>query len=251
MTCADVRTLLHVYADGELDPVRSLGVAEHLGNCPCCGQAFGALQALRGVLAQEPLRHTAPAALHREIRSSLRATERAEAPRRLPWWLLAVAASVALVALLGWWAFQTGPRSSGEDRLAHDVLTNHIRSLMLDLHLVDMKSSDRHILKPWFQGKLNFAPTVVDLADRGFPLVGARLDYLDDRRVAAIVYRRRDHLINLFLWPSASGADQAPQALERQGYHLLHWSAGGMTGWAVSDLNSVELEEFARLVLQR
>ena len=169
----------------------------------------------------EPLRYTAPPDLYQEVRSSLRAAERAGAPRRLPWLLPALAASVALAALVGWWAYRTQAPLSRDDRLAYDIVTNHVRSLILEPHLLDVKSSNRHIIKPSFQGKLNFAPTVVDLADRECPLIGARLGFLDDRRVAAIVYRRRDHLINLYTWPSAPGADRAPRVLERQGYHLV------------------------------
>jgi anti-sigma factor RsiW len=246
MTCADLRKVLHAYADGELDPARSLEVEEHLAGCPDCGRTCGGLRALQDLVAQGPLRFTPPPDLYGAIRSSLRAAERAGAPRRLPWRWLALAASVALVSLATWWAFRVGLPAAGE-RLTREVAANHVRSLM-EKHLLDVESSDRHTVKPWFLGKLNFAPPVPDLADQGFPLVGGRLDYLDDRVVAALVYRRRQHVINLFVWPSAPGADAAARPGEWQGYHLAHWSAGGMTFWAVSDLNAQELHEFARLV---
>jgi anti-sigma factor RsiW len=156
---------------------------------------------------------------------------------------------VVLVSLATWWAFWVGPHAAGE-RLAREVAASHVRSLM-EQHLLDVESSDRHSVKPWFLGKLTFAPPVPDLAEQGFPLLGGRLDYLDDRVVAALVYRWRQHVINLFVWPSAAGADAAVRPGEWRGYHLVHWSAGGLTFWAVSDLNAPELHEFARLVREK
>ncbi len=115
-------------------------------------------------------------------------------------------------------------------------------------HLVDVESSDQHTVKPWFEGKLDFAPSVPDLTEQGFVLVGGRLDYLDDRPAAALVYRRRKHVINLFIWRSDNGADAPTRVVNRQGFHLLGWTRGGLTYWAVSDLNERELNEFVRLV---
>jgi anti-sigma factor RsiW len=246
MTCADVRHFLHVYADGELDPVRSLEVEEHLRMCSACTQACDGLRALRGVLARGPLRYAAPPRLHKGIRTALRAAERAETPRRLPWRLLAVAACVALAAPAAWWGVTRLGPSFDEERLAHAVAVGHLRSLM-EQHLLDVPSSDRHTVKPWFRGKLDVAPPVPDLAEHGFVLVGGRLDYLDDRPVAAIVYRKRKHIINLFVWAAPAGNAEAVWT-EWRGYHLVHWSTGGSTCWAVSDLNAAELQEFARLV---
>jgi anti-sigma factor RsiW len=246
MTCADTRTLLQIYTDGELDPVRSLEVEGHLRQCPACQGACSGLRALRGVLGQAPLRYTATERLHKHIRASLRAAERAETSRRGPWRWLAVAASLALVAFTGW----SLAKIWGREDLAREVVASHVRSLMAE-HLLDVPSADQHTVKPWFRGKLNFAPPVHDLADRDFHLVGGRLDYLEDRPVAALVYQRRQHLINLFVWPAAGGTDLGSRALQRQGYNLVHWSSGGMTWWAVSDLNAQELQEFARLVQEQ
>jgi len=131
-----------------------------------------------------------------------------------------------------------------------EIVSGHVRSLMAD-HLTDVASSDKHTVKPWFDGKLDFSPAVVDLADHGFPLVGGRLDYLGSRSVAALVYARQKHFINLFVWPSTREGDLGEPKSSRHGFHLIHWNAAEMSYWAVSDLNPAELEEFAGLIRNR
>ncbi len=162
------------------------------------------------------------------------------------WRSLAVAASLVVVALGSWrLALQ---RAAGET-LADDVLTSHIRSLMPG-HLTDVLSSDQHTVKPWFNGRLDFSPPVYDFSGRGYPLLGGRLDYVNGRGVAALVYGRRQHLINVFLWPAADRSAAAPSTRTRQGYHLLHWAAADYTYWVVSDLGLPELGDFAGLLRQ-
>jgi anti-sigma factor RsiW len=163
---------------------------------------------------------------------------------RAPVRWLALAASLAVVALGSW---QLGVNRAGGQALADQVLASHVRSLMSG-HLTDVISSDQHTVKPWFNGKLDFSPPVYDFAGRGYPLIGGRLDYLGGRPVAALVYGRRQHLINVFLWPATSGPAGGSDVTIRQGYHLLHWTAPDYAYWVVSDLGLAELREFTRLM---
>jgi anti-sigma factor RsiW len=246
--CAEARQLLHGYADGELDLVRSLEVEEHLRECSACAEALSRQQALRTALRQEALYHRAPARLARHLRSTLRQTHR---PRRtlrpLQVRPLAVAASLALAALLAWVVVHVLPLPGAEDQLKHEIVSAHVRSLLAE-HLLDVASSDQHTVKPWFKGRTDFSPPVKQLADEGYALVGGRLDYLNNRTVAALVYQRRLHVINLFIWPATGGADTGSGMMTLQSYHLCHWTRAGLTYWAVSDLNEEELLAFVRLV---
>jgi anti-sigma factor RsiW len=146
--------------------------------------------------------------------------------------------------------FQTLNATNRQEALAGEVLSSHIRSLMVD-HLEDVASTDQHTVKPWFDGKLDFSPTVVDLSPEGFPLIGGRLDYLDNRAVTALVYQRQKHVINLFAWPTPTDADTGTSLVTQQGYHLIHWAQSGTTYWAVSDLETGELQTFVHLIQNR
>ena len=139
------------------------------------------------------------------------------------------------------------PSASSEDLFAKEIVSAHVRSMMTDNHLTDVISTDQHTVKPWFEGKLDFAPLVVDLASRGFTLKGGRLDYIGNRPVAALVYQRRQHAINLFIFPSDE-SETGNKMLARQGFNLVHWDKGGMAFWAVSDMNLAELQEFAQAI---
>jgi anti-sigma factor RsiW len=249
VNCQEAQTLLHAYVDGELELSGNLEIEQHLQTCTACAEAHARLKALRVTLQSEVPYYAAPRPLRSKVQAALRqaGVRRRARPLATPRWL-ALAACVAVI-LIGGWTLATvlTPRRDG-DTLVREVVAAHIRSLMLDKHQLDVESSDRHTVKPWFKGKIDFAPTVQDLSAQGFPLIGGRLDYLDNRAVAALVYKRREHPINLFMWPvnPASGAPQG--TLDRQGYHLVHWTQAGMNYWAISDLDVRELEEFGRLL---
>ena len=199
------------------------------------------------LVARDATYHRAPEGLRERIRASLAQEERTYA-RETQWWRWGgMAASLVIASLLTWNGVLLQARGGDEDRLAADVSTAHIRSLMADNHLNDVVSTDRHTVKPWFQGKLDFAPNVVDLAEAGYPLTGGRLDYLNGRHVAALTYRHRLHVINLFEWPSSAGGDRAPEVLSRQGYALVHWKRAGLEYWAITDGAPADLLEFAKL----
>jgi len=232
--------------DGELDPLRNLEIEQHLQHCAVCSQSYKADQALQTAVKTGAQYFPAPADLRKRIQSSVRQVGKSQRTLPvMPWRWLAVAASVVFVVILAWALIPRG--LDAEQLVAQEVVSSHVRSLMV-AHLADVMSSDQHTVKPWFTGKLDFSPPVKDLSKEGFPLVGGRLDYLENRPVAALVYQRRNHVINLIIWPSSHDTHVKTKALARQGYHLVHWSQAGMMYWAISDLNDTELQEFVRLV---
>jgi len=249
MICHETQDLIHAYLDGELDLVRSLEIERHLPACHACTLMFQNHQALRSAITKGSLYHQAPADLRGRVRSAMRQVRQTEKkPLPVSWRWLSVGVSVAAVAALILALVPTWTRPPADDLLTKEAISAHVRSLMAD-HLTDVASSDRHTVKPWFNGRLDFSPPVTDLTERGFPLVGGRLDYLDNRPVAALVYRRQQHLINLFVWPSAQAPQQAARKpVTQQGYHQIRWAAAGMAFLAISDLNERELEEFVGLV---
>jgi len=252
MACDDARELPGGYLDDELDMATSLKFRRHLQECPECAAELRRQEALRNALRTSDLSFRAPAGLEKRIRTAVRKADDGQASafegvRRKPAVWLALAASMVIAALLVW-RFGTTPMRNN-DLTAEVVLTDHVRSMMLD-HLTDVISTDNHTVKPWFNGKLDFSPPVRDTASEGFPLVGGRLDYVN-RPVAALVYRRRQHIINVFVWPSSNEAlGVSEKSRTRQGYNLIHWSRAGMEYWAASDLNLAELKQFVQLLQQ-
>lgn len=243
MTHSDFEAQVDAYLDGELAAGDVRHLETHLAQCAECTRFRDRRVELRAAIVAGVPTFQAPAALRERIR-------RAAAPRRFSartlWRPLALAASLAVVAAGSWTlALQ---RASGA-ALADDVLASHVRSLMPG-HLTDVPSSDQHTVKPWFNGRLDYSPPVSDFAGRGYPLLGGRLDYLDGRPVAALVYGRRQHMINVFLWPAERGSAGGPSTRTRQGYHELHWTSGDYTYWVVSDLGLAELQDFVQLLRQ-
>lgn len=247
VNCEELATFLDGYADGEVDLVRSLEIERHLHGCPVCAEALAGRQVLRAAVRRAAPYHRAPAGLRERVLSSVRRESSTRSFAMPPLRPLALAASLALAAVLTWGAVRLWQSPPAENVRAEEVVTAHVRSL-LATHLLDVVSSDTHTVKPWFKGQVDFSPEVRDFADEGFSLAGGRLDYVDNHTAAALVYNRRKHVINLFLWRTPGAADGAPRTLTRQGYHLIHWTDGGLTYWAVSDLNEGELHEFVRLV---
>jgi len=238
VNCAAVRSLAHAYLDGELDLVHQVEIDQHLRECDACARFYESQRALKTVVATDAMRLTPPPQLQDRVQHAIR-RRRSIAPQ----WIGLAAAAVAIVivtALLS--------RGSERNAIGQEVASAHIRSLMAH-HLTDVASSDQHTVKPWFTGKLPFSPPVSDFKSEGFPLVGARLDYIDSRPVAALVYQHGQHVINLFEWPSSNANANASEKVEtREGYNVLSWSRDRMNYEAVSDLNVAELRQFAQLV---
>ncbi|HEX7232267.1 MAG TPA: anti-sigma factor [Candidatus Binatia bacterium] len=249
MDCTHAQSLLDTYVDQELDPGRNLEMQEHLQGCARCAQSYSDRQMMRESLRTESLYFKAPPELEKRIQRSLRQAAKAEAPAR--WWFfgdgfkMAAPLAVAALVVLMIAPYFAGP--SPDELLGQQVVASHIRSLMVD-HLADVASTDEHTVKPWFNGKLDFSPPVVDPAKEGFPLIGGRLDYLNNRPVAALVYRRDKHLINVFVWPVMDGRQIGEAKKMQQGYNVIRWTGSGMNFWVVSDLEATQLAKFAELL---
>ena len=248
MTCVPAKSLLESYLDDELDAAQTAHVAEHLASCSSCAGVHAQLLELRAGIRTHAPYYRAPAGLRQRIQVSVRQADR-QADRHAPafWRWIAIAAAILLAVSAAWNIALFRSRTSSADLIAQDVLSSHVRSLM-GVHLLDVPSSDQHTVKPWFNGKLDFSPDVRDFAAQGYPLIGGRIDYARGRPVAALVYQRRKHIINVFTWPSAA-TDGGPE-LDRNGYHVVHWDTSGMSWWAVSDLNVGELRQFENLYRQ-
>ena len=249
-------TLLNAYADGELDLMIEVDLEKHLATCRECTSETRAIRGLRASFTDPTLKFTAPAELRTNI-AAIRAEAVEAGVRRsssepsslthrpsLMRWIPGLAIATVLLLVFAFMFFRSQP--STDDLIANDLVSDHVRSMMVD-HLADVASTDQHTVKPWFDGKLDYSPPVTDLGAQGFPLTGGRLDYAAGRPVAALVYTRRLHPINLFILPTGAG-DARPGMSTHQGFNLVHWTRQGMTFWAVSDLNLDELQQFAQLL---
>jgi anti-sigma factor RsiW len=245
MSCS--RERIESWLDGELDAAERAAVDRHVETCAECAATAASLRAQKAAIRADATYYRAPANLRQSIQAAVRAADSPARTRPTMW--LALAAALLLALAAGWMELHL--RSDEKQELARanvagSLFDNHLRSL--SSALVDVPSTDQHTVKPWFAGKLEFSPEVRNLDAEGFVLAGGRVDYVNGRRVAALVYRRRQHVINLFQWPVgphdiAEGTGQT----DRDGYNLLHWMKGSMTYWTVSDVSEEELEKFKSL----
>lgn len=254
MDCKRTLELLSAHVDQELGLPEVKELDDHLQTCPACHRAFVSQTTLRAAIKQRATYFQAPLDLESRIRASLPKVADAPAGRakQAPWywgswnWMNAGPVLASLIALI-WSAGLYLATPSPNQRLAEEVVSSHVRSMMVN-HIADVASSDQHTVKPWFNGKLDFSPIVNDLSTQGFPLIGGRLDYLDHRSVAALVYRHRLHLINVYIWPAAKERQTSIQTASIQGYNLVHWSEEGMRYWLISDLDPQDLMALARIL---
>ena len=250
MNCDETRNLMHGYVDKEIDLVRAMEIDKHLKGCAGCKALYSQETAMRSAIRERASYYTAPKYLEARIRAALPKRSKKAfvfGQPNLNW--LNFAASMAVAVFITWGVAVQFNTASEDERLADEIISGHVRSLMAN-HLADVDSSDKHTVKPWFNGKLDFSPEVHDLTTQDFPLVGGRLDYINDRPVAALVYKHRKHYINLFIWPEDSRAKSLLRTKTKQGYNLIHWKNSGMVFWAVSDLQENELMQFVNLLQQ-
>jgi anti-sigma factor RsiW len=240
MTCDEAEILLHALIDGELDAGHARAVEDHIAGCPRCAAQLRAYREMSKAVAGADLRYKAPLELRRRIEASLPQPKQAPS-RRAVLRGFAMGSAVSAIAATGLVAIIL--RSDDEARIESEVVSAHLRSLQAG-HLTDVLSTDQHTVKPWFNGKLDVAPPVIDLTAQGFTLIGGRLDYVDTRPIGAIVYRRRAHVINLFVAQTASAERRAAKIETIQGFNIRRWSERGLNYWAVSDLAADELAEF-------
>jgi mycothiol system anti-sigma-R factor len=251
MSCDFSGTLLHAYLDGELDAMGAAEFERHLETCRECTATLGAAESLRSSLQHAQLYETAPAGLRKKIRAELKVSAgKASGSSVAAWRWLAVAAAILLVTGVAWFALPHFLATSMQSSVTStEIVDAHIRSLQAG-HLTDVASTDQHTVKPWFDGKLEFIPPVHDFMDEGFPLLGGRLDVLGERNVAALVYGRRKHFINVFVWPTKEPDTPIHPPGSRQGFQWVHWRHQGMEFCAISDVSAQDLHELAQLFIK-
>lgn len=241
--CVDQELLLGGLVDGELDAANTAMVEAHVARCEACREELERLQAVRNLLQLDGVRDRAPESLARRIAAAPELASKAANENRVPTWLApgvagALAASLAMVSLM------TPATTAAVDQ---ELVSSHVRSLQPG-HLTDVQTTNQHIVKPWFNGRIDFAPPVPELADKGFPLVGGRLDSIDGKTVPAIVYKRRLHTVNLYVWPAKESGERS---FVKDGFAVREWTRNGLRFAAVSDIPAAELEQFEQLFVQR
>ena len=249
MNCDDSEILLNALIDGELDAGHARDVEQHVAACSACAEKLTEFREMHDAVSGAGLKMTAPAHLRSRIEKALPLpSARVIAPRKFfqpsrRTFFGGFAVGTALSAALAASLVLTVVGSDQQQTIANEVVSAHIRSLQAG-HLMDVETSDQHTVKPWFNGKLDVAPPVIDLTAQGFTLLGGRLDYIDGEPVASVVYQRRKHIINLFVAQRLGAEHASVTASTVQGYNVHHWSDEGLDFWAVSDLDPKELNEF-------
>lgn len=250
MYCEQLKRLIHPYLDQQLDLSTILEMDTHLNTCPTCQLEYLQLKDLQQAVRQNMNYSSTPTSLRLSLMKEFSSTAEVSTQRKPKHFhalhkTLVYTAVFCLAFLLGW---QVHTPIINSDLLDENVLTAHVRSLQVE-HLTDVRSSDRHTVKPWFNGKLDFAPSVLDLSEHNFPLIGGRLDYLQDRPVTALVYGRRQHIINVFIWPDSNiNLNIPPSSKTRNGFNLISFSTYGMQYYLISDLNMQEMQELEGLL---
>ena len=261
MTCKESLHLIDAYLDGELELATAIRIARHAEECPSCAAQHQRQRALSFVVRRSARYFAAPPQLReRLVRALPHDNERTArsaigAQLRQAWDRLSSArwlqfgAGFASACVLAFSVTTTTLTSSADDVLTREAVASHVRSMIGD-HLHDVASSDQHTVKPWLSARLDYSPPVRDFAEHGFPLVGGRLDYLEERQVAALIYRHRQHVVNVFVWPATKAGDVGMRNASLRGYEVVSFERAGMAYRMVSDLNRAELSELAALLGQ-
>lgn len=228
MTCREARPFLNAYLDGELDLARAVGIEDHVQECAACSGILDSQKRLSEAVAGAPYYRATPA-----LQGRLESPAAPMWQRPAPWLLLTASVAVAFVLIA-----LRGP----SEKIGNEVIQAHLRAISAG-HLVDVSAPGGRTVRPWFAGKLDYALEVEDISARGFRLEGGRLDALEGRTVAALVYRRGPHIVNVFVWPAAEESDKNPVSRSAHGLNIVNWRAEGMNWWAVSDLDLPELQQ--------
>ena len=245
MTCDEAETLIHALIDDELDAGHAREVEAHVAQCPRCAASLAAYRQMSQAIASADLRYSAPQSLRLRVEAALPKAAAAAAPapsRRAILRGFALGSGVSAIAATGLFAIML--RNDDQERINSEIVSAHLRSLQAG-HLTDVLSTDQHTVKPWFNGRLDVAPPVIDLTAQGFTLIGGRLDYVDARPIGAVVYKRRAHVINLFVAQTSNTARREARTETLQGFNIRTWSERGLNFWAISDIGADELAEFS------
>ncbi len=250
--CADREMLIQGLLDGELDAVNTLACEAHLKSCSACNDQFVRLRALRAAITAPGVAHPAPAGLQARIEAAMEAPSRRPIPppRRIANWAAPGAVGAVGATLAAGLVLIVAIPRMADDGVDRQLVASHVRSLLAN-HLTDVATSNQHVVRPWFNGKADVAPPAPELIDKGFPLVGGRLDYIEGRVVPAIVYRRRLHTVNVFVWPAGGKGSGWERTARRDGYSLVEWTQGGLRLSAVSDIDMGELTQFRQAFSER